>query len=280
MIATPPGMSMERSSAADWEKVDLAADPKSYVRYLDNVQRQDAIRSFKRQTFEMLDLQRGQRVLEVGCGAGDDAQTMAHMVAPTGRVIGIDSSNAMIAESERRSRDLGLPVEFKVGDAHSLEFASGWFHRARADRVFQHLEDPERALAEMLRVTRSGGRIVVADTDWGTLAVDSSDPATTTEVLKEVASVIRNPWMGRELFGIFGRAGLEEVTVSSGTAVITDYGLADNLFHLSDALRRARESGTVTERAATDWWRCQQEAAAAGRFCSALSGFIVAGRCP
>jgi hypothetical protein len=132
----------------------------------------------------------------------------------------------------------------------------------------------------MIRVTRSGGRIVVADTDWGTLAVDNPDHDTTTEILKQGAGAIRNPWMARELFAMFGRAGLEEVTVNAGTAVITDYGLADNLFHLSDAVRRAREIGTVTDRAAVDWWRFQQEAPAAGRFCCAISGFIVSGHCP
>jgi len=271
---------MSHYSATEWAVVDRTNDPNAFVDYLDAVQRQEGVKAYKRQTFTLLDLRSGDKVLDVGCGAGDDVQAMARLVAPIGRAVGIDSSQTMIEEARRRSDGLGLPVDFFTGDAHQFEFDDGVFSCARADRVLQHLENPNRALAELIRVTERGGRIVVADTDWGTLAVDGPDPTTTKALVSEIGAAIRNPWMGRQLFGMFRRAGLEDVKASPATAVVTDYSLADNLFHLSEGMRKARERGLVTQEAATNWTRWQLEADAAGRFCSILTLIMVAGRRP
>ena len=178
----------------------------------------------------LLKVQPGDRVLDAGCGTGDDARAIAALVAPGGCVVGIDSSETMIDAAQNRRRDNGVPVEFRTGDVHRLAFEDGVFDAARADRVFQHLDDPQRALAELIRVTRPDGRIVVADTDWGTLTIDGPDPETTRAVLGTVATAIRNPWMGRKLFAMFHRAGLAGVTVSAGTAVVTSYAQANQLF--------------------------------------------------
>jgi ubiquinone/menaquinone biosynthesis C-methylase UbiE len=190
----------------------------------------------------------------------------------------VDASETMVEEARRRSREGGLPIEFRTGDAHCLEFPDGTFDGARADRVFQHLDDPERALAELIRVTRPGGRIVVADTDWGALVVDGLDREMTSAVLAEVAAAIRNPWMGRQLFGMFGKSGLAEVKVIAGTAVVTNFSQADKLFHLGEGVRRANENGAMSDEAAARWMREIAEMDRAGRFCCAVTGFIVAGR--
>jgi hypothetical protein len=129
-------------------------------------------------------------------------------------------------------------------------------------------------------VTRRGGRIVVADADWGSLVVDATDPETTRAVLDEIAGAIRNPWMGRQLYRLFRRAGLAEVTVVAGAAVLTDYVQADTLFHFREGVDRARADGAVTAEAATAWTRALEEAVAAGQFCCAVTGFIAAGRRP
>jgi ubiquinone/menaquinone biosynthesis C-methylase UbiE len=269
---------LRRSSATDWVELDRAADPAAFVGYLDEVARHDAVRSYKQQTFALLGLNPGDRVLDAGCGTGDDALALASLVVPDGWVVGIDASMTMVEEARRRASSSGLPFEFQSGDAHHLDFAEGSFDAARADRVFQHLDDPEQALSELIRVTRPGGRIVLADTDWGTLAIDGPDPETTRSVLTTIAAGIRNPWIGRQLYGLCRRAGLAEVAVFAGTAVITDYHQADKLFHLDQGLNRTRASRAITEEAAIRWTRYLAEAESADRFCCAVTGFIVSGR--
>ncbi|MGH2557588.1 MAG: methyltransferase domain-containing protein [Thermomicrobiales bacterium] len=267
-----------QKSASDWANLDRTADPAAFVGYLDVVTGQAAAQAYKQETYALLRLNPGDRVLDVGCGAGDDARALAQLVAPTGQVIGVDASLTMVEEARRRGDGLDLPLAYHTGDAHRLDFADGTCDGARADRVFQHLDDPERALAELIRVTKPGGRIVVDDPDWGLLAVDAPDRDTTRTVLAEVAGAIRNPWMGRQLFGLFRRAELAEVTVVPATAVFTDYAQADRNFHLSDGLERALVNGAVTAKAAESWTRGLEEATATGQFLCALTAFIVAGQ--
>jgi ubiquinone/menaquinone biosynthesis C-methylase UbiE len=274
------GSMNRRSSAADWTAVDRTGDPNAFVGYLDAVTGQEAVQAYKNESYARMDLKPGDRALDVGCGAGDDARALARLVAPRGSVVGVDLSEKMVEEARRRSDGLGLPIEFRTGEAHRLDFGDATIDAARADRVFQHLADPERALAELIRVTRPGGRIVVCDPDWGSLLVDGPDRTTTRAVLAEIAAGIPNAWMGRELYGLFRRAGLTEVAVVAGVATVTDYAKADRLLHIGEGLTKARNAGTVTAEAADAWARGLEEAAAAGRFFSALTAFVVAGRRP
>jgi ubiquinone/menaquinone biosynthesis C-methylase UbiE len=273
-------MTLEHVAANEWHAVDHTPSPGTFVDYLDAISSQSGVRAYKQASMTLLGLKSGERVLDVGCGTGEDAQAMAWHVGPAGRVIGVDASQAMVEESRRRASDLGLPVDFQAGDAHCLEFDDGAFGATRADRVLQHLEYPERAVAELIRVTRPGGRIVIADTDWGTLLVDAPDRETTEVVLAEVASVTRNSWMGRQLYGLVQRAGLRDVTVSAFAGAITEKPVADRLLYLAGGLERAWGSRKISRKAADRWEQALQDAAAAGCFFSSITVFIVAGTRP
>src|SRR6202023_1920244 len=74
-----------------------------------------------------------------------------------------------------KSVGLGGSLEFRQGDAHHLPFPDLTFDACRVDRVLQHLEDPQRAIAEMARVLKIGGRIAAAEPDWDTLVIDVPD---------------------------------------------------------------------------------------------------------
>jgi ubiquinone/menaquinone biosynthesis C-methylase UbiE len=135
----------------DFRDLDRANDPQAGLRLLDTVGANAEAQEYKNLTFDMLELAPGQAVLDVGCGTGDDARTLATRAGPGGRVVGVDMSEAAIAEATRRSSGSGVPVEFRRGNALALEFPPDQFDRVRADRVFQHLEDPIRALRELVR---------------------------------------------------------------------------------------------------------------------------------
>ncbi len=147
----------ERLPKAGFTDMDREADPSYYVGCLDRQRAGAFNRAYKWRTFELLDIHPGDRVLDIGCGTGDDALEMAELVGADGKVVGIDHSQTMVEEARDRSRASSLPIEFLHGDAHHLPLPDGGFDRCRADKTFQHLSEPERALCEVIRVTEPGG---------------------------------------------------------------------------------------------------------------------------
>jgi ubiquinone/menaquinone biosynthesis C-methylase UbiE len=259
--------------------VDGTGEAGSFVVYLDTVGAMAAVQAYKRRILGALGLRAGQAALDVGCGTGDDVRAMAAVVGagPGGRAVGVDVSEALLTEARRRAEGAGLPVELYAGDAHALPLPDGSFDVVRTERTLQHLADPARALAEMARVARPGGRIAAAEPDWETLVIDLPDRALTRRVLEFHCDRARNGWIGRQLAALFRDAGLREVGVSAETLIVTDVVLADALFEIKVSARDAAAAGVI---AADDGQRFiddMDRAAAAGRFFAAATGFVAIG---
>jgi demethylmenaquinone methyltransferase/2-methoxy-6-polyprenyl-1,4-benzoquinol methylase len=104
-------------------------------------------------------LGRGGSALDVACGSGKLTLELRRLAGPTGRVVGLDFSSRMLEVARERSPD-GVYVR---GDALALPFASSTFDAATIAFGLRNLADPERGLAELLRVLRPGGRAVVLE---------------------------------------------------------------------------------------------------------------------
>jgi ubiquinone/menaquinone biosynthesis C-methylase UbiE len=200
------------------------------------------------------------------------------MVGSFGRVVGIDSSETMVAEARRRSEGLGLPVEYRVADAHELPFADSTFDSCRADRVFQHLGNPARALAEMVRVARQGARVVVSEPDWELLAIDANDRAVTRKIINFMSDRLPDGWMGRRLYALFKRSGLRDIDVVPEMLVIPDFNVANQLFSLRMHVEKAQEAGVITPDEGAAWFADLEQRSMAGTFFCASGGFGAVGR--
>ncbi|MHB1592802.1 MAG: methyltransferase domain-containing protein [Streptosporangiaceae bacterium] len=105
-----------------------------------------------------LGLRPGQAVLDAGCGCGADAADMAALVGPAGRAVGIDASGAMIIAARQRFAGTGLP-HLRDRRVCGPRFPDATFSACRAERLLQHVPDPGRAVCEVARVARPGGRV-------------------------------------------------------------------------------------------------------------------------
>ncbi len=139
-------------------------------------QRQEVLRA--------LALRTGERVLDIGSGPGLLAADMGVAVGPSGRVLGIDISESMIAISRARCASQSQ-VEFNVANAIRLPFPDSAFDVAVSTQVYEYLshDDIETGLAELHRVLRPGGRALILDTDGDSVVWYSTDPARMTRVL-------------------------------------------------------------------------------------------------
>jgi SAM-dependent methyltransferase len=105
----------------------------------------------------------GERVLDVGTGGGVVALAAAAAAGPSGRVAGIDISEAMLTRARDAAEGRGLAerLELRAMDAEALAFGEGTFDAVVSHFALLHLPDPLRALVEMRRVLRPGGRLAV-----------------------------------------------------------------------------------------------------------------------
>jgi arsenite methyltransferase len=106
----------------------------------------------------------GQRVVDVGSGAGLDSFVAARMVGPDGRVVGIDMTAEMLKKASETARAQGLDhVEFREGLAEALPVADGWADVVISNGVINLCADKQRVFAEIRRVLRPGGWLQFAD---------------------------------------------------------------------------------------------------------------------
>lgn len=193
------------------------------VRYLDTAAASPEIQRVRAAALDALAPQPGQRLLDAGCGVGEVARELGKLVGSDGWVTALDFSADNLAVA--RERHDGSPVWYVVGDVGALDFADGEFDGTRAERVLQHVDDPDLAIRELARVTRPGGRVCVIDTDWGSLVQDGIDADLLGRLLERFAATSGNRGnftMGRTCRRRMVRAGLVDVTTLPVTLRFTD----------------------------------------------------------
>ncbi len=109
-------------------------------------------------------LRSGERVVDVGCGAGIDSLIAAGMVGPDGQVVGVDMTPEMLARARRAADEAGAAnVEFRDGYMEALPVPDGWADVVISNGVLNLTPDKLKALGEMARVLAPRGRLQIGD---------------------------------------------------------------------------------------------------------------------
>jgi arsenite methyltransferase len=114
--------------------------------------------------FSLGELRSGERVMDVGCGAGIDSLIAAKKVGPEGQVVGVDMTPSMLEKARRAADEARIAnVEFRKSYAESFPVDEGWADVVISKGVLNLMPDKDAALTEMSRVLKPGGRLQIGD---------------------------------------------------------------------------------------------------------------------
>lgn len=241
------------------------------------------LQDFKQRSYEWMQIQPGHVVLDVGCGPASDTVALARLVGSSGQVCGVDYDPEMIVEADYHAMQAGVNswVNHQQGSTDELPYPSNHFDSCRSERVFQHLKNPERALEEMVRVTKPGGRIVVWDADWGTLTIDTDEVETERKLVRIMAEItVNNGYSGRQLYRMFKKKSLTGVVFEANTMFFDRYELLRTIVGFDYVESRALAMGEVTQQELDRWHKSLEESDREGCFFGSVNGILISGEKP
>lgn len=127
----------------------------------DDMRRSFFSEAVREKAIKLADVEKGKVALDVGAGTGFITEGL---VAKGLKVVAMDRSEAMLEKMKRKFSNCG-EVSYILGDAENIPFPRGYFDYVFANMCLHHVENPSRAIEEMVRVLKSGGKLVITDLD-------------------------------------------------------------------------------------------------------------------
>jgi len=263
--------------SSGFSKVDSSYDPSVFISCLRTLSSLPYFQDYKKKSFQLLELEVDSKILEIGCGLGQDAIALSRMIRKKSILVACDSSRKML-EAARKGINERACIHLFLADARGLPFADSVFDGARADRVFQHISEPRKAFAEMVRTVRDEGKVVVYEPDWGTFIISPGKKEICRTMTQLFGDTFPSGWIGRKLPSFFREEGLEDIQIQPETFFTEDLNLAISIFDLVNNAHRAQNMGYVSPNQAEGWLEALREAHKKGCFFCSYTGFLVSGR--
>jgi SAM-dependent methyltransferase len=209
-------------------------------------------------TLAVLKLSPGLAVIDIGSGPGFLCESMAATVGPGGRVLGVDISDDLLAAAQRRNS--ASHITYRRGDAEALDVPDASFDVAVSTQVFEYVPDCDRALHEMHRILRRGGRALVVATDWDGVVWHSSDRERMARLLRAWEAHCADPRLPRTLAPRLKAAGFKIDEVSGHPIINLRLGsdtYSEGIMELMANFVRKRHSAMSAE---VDAWTADQRA--------------------
>ena len=158
---------------------------------------------------EFANIKAGDTVIDLGSGAGNDCFVARSIVGESGKIIGLDMTEKMIAKANANNAKLGFSnVKFVLGDIESMPIESNTADVVVSNCVLNLVPDKRKAFAEMFRVIKSGGHFTVSD-----IVLEGNLPEALKEVAVMYAGCVSGAIQKNEYLALLGEAGFRNVKV-------------------------------------------------------------------
>ena len=221
-------------------------------------------------------------VLDMGCGTGVAARTIARRANFSGRVTGIDLSPYLVQAATRLADEEGLGklVEFLSGDTRDLDIPDSRFDAVVAHTLVSHVQEALTVLKEAGRVAKPGGLIAIFDGDYASMTFALNDPVQSKRYDEAlISAVVTSPRVMRQMPRLIQQAGLE--MIRTFPYIMAEVGEGDYWLSAIDSFEKlAPKSGAMTEAEATSWANALHQAADKGVFFGASNYYTYIARRP
>ena len=226
--------------------------------------------------FRMAAPRLGESVLDVGCGPGFLLRELAAAVGSSGRAVGVDLSDPMISLAAQRCGGFDN-VRLERGDALSLPFNTAAFDLATALQVYAYVAELDQALAELARVVRPGGRVVILDTDFSGVVWESRDRERMRRVLAAYDRHVAWPDLPRILPRRLHAAGFRLERCEIAPMLTVNYHANTYVFGLARFIHHyVTEKGGISSEEADAWLAEMDELEADKAFFFSVNCFLFA----
>lgn len=217
---------------------------------------------------EQIDFPESGRTLEIGCGTGAVIRSLVRKNNFSGKVVGVDQSEAFIEAAKSFAAEEGADkhAEFQVCDVHELDFDDNSFDVAIAHTLISHVTDPELVIKELARVISKDGTLVIFDGDYASLTYALPDHEFGRRMDHALATAsFNNPLIMRDLVRMLPEVGLEVTNTLAD--VVSEIG--DSSYFRSFAETYApfvASAGLMSEQEVDNWFDMVEQAANDGTF--------------
>ena len=263
--------------ASSFRNADCAMRP-DLIRCLDFMNETPFFRRYKKESWDALQISANSRILDVACGIGFDVIELARRYRRA-VICGLDPSRGFLNLARERAQELANAL-FVDGDACRLPFGDRCFDAVRIDRSLQHISAPIEALREMVRVTREGGKIVVAEPDWGTFLVYNGDLKTGAKIAQLWEKSFANPYIGREVGVLLQECGVENIGCRSHALLVRNEEAAEVIFDLGRVTENCVAATILTREEVERWRQATNAACRSGAFLACLNIMLWEGSIP
>lgn len=237
-----------------WDGFEILDSAKSFTflqHSLETMDNQACNRAIQEKIIKQMQISKGDKILEVGCGLGKLAKRMAETMKNSVFITAIDSSEKILTIAEAQSA--ASNITYQQADVRTLPFPDNYFNIVTAERLLICFDNPLMPLQEMYRVLKPGGKLVVTDFDPMSVIITPSDELMQKIFMDIYMPSFCNPLIGRQLPELFAKVGIKEFYVEIDVSYEQDISQLKKIIPMKEVLSCGIKAGFLSQNMANNF---------------------------